>query len=256
MSSIKQSFSWWCYADRAVAPQDLLHAAAKIGYAAVEMIEPELWPMAHEAGLEIATISGHHGIDEGLNRPENSERIEQELRKNIDIAVKYRIPALICFSGKREGISDAEGLENCSETLKRIMPYAEQAGITLIMELLNSKVNHPDYQCDTSAWGIQLCQKVDSPHFRLLYDIYHMQIMEGDIIRTIGESHPYFAHYHTAGNPGRGPLSEEQELNYPAIFKAIAQSGYTGYIGHEFIPEGNPIQELERAYHLCEDALK
>ncbi len=256
MSQIKQSFSWWCYADKGVAPRELLTAAANIGYSAVEMIEPELWSMAQDLGLEIATINGHHSMNDGLNRPENADRIEQELRCNIDLAVEKNVGALICFSGQRNGMEDLDGLKNCADTLKRITPYAEEAGVSLFMELLNSKVNHKDYQGDHSAWGAELCHQVASPNFRILYDIYHMQIMEGDLIRNIREFHPCLGHYHTAGNPGRGPIGENQEINYPAVFRAIAETGYEGYIGHEFIPVENPIAELETAYRICEEALR
>lgn len=251
MIDLKQSFSWWCFADKGVESRELLWGAANIGYAGVEMLEPELWPVALEAGLKIATIAGHGTIEQGLNRRLNALRIEKELRTNIELAAIHHIPYLICFSGNREGLDDSEGLGICCETLERILPHAEQAGVTLIMELLNSKVDHHDYQCDQTNWGVELCRRLDSSNFRLLYDIYHMQIMEGDIIRTIRDNHPFIAHYHTAGNPGRGPLDASQELNYPAIFRTIAQTGYSGYIGHEFLPESNPISELEKAYHLC-----
>jgi len=251
MSKIKQSFSWWCFANKGVESPELLAAAANIGYSAVELIESELWPIAQDAGLKIASIAGHGSIEQGLNRREHAARIEKELRTNIDLAATHQIPYLICFSGNRAGLNDAEGLAICAETLERVLPHAEQAGITLIMELLNSKVDHIDYQCDHTAWGVELCRRIHSPAFSLLYDIYHMQIMEGDIIRTIRENHSCFAHYHTAGNPGRGPLDSTQELNYPAIFRAIAQTGYQGYIGHEFLPQGDPIKELELAYRLC-----
>ncbi|WP_309383936.1 hydroxypyruvate isomerase family protein [Cerasicoccus frondis] len=254
MSTVKQSFSWWCFANKGVAASELLQAAARIGYAGVELIEPKLWPMARDAGLTIVSIVGHTSIASGMNRPENAARIENELRANIDQAAAFGIPNLICFSGNRGGLSDAAGLDNCAKLLERVVLIAEQAGVTLIMELLNSKVEHPDYQCDHTDWGATLCQRVDSPSVKLLYDIYHMQIMEGDIIRTISEHHAHIAHYHTAGNPGRGPIGADQELNYPAIIRAIAQTGYTGYIGHEFIPTGDPVQELQAAYELCRGA--
>lgn len=251
MSTVKQSFSWWCFANKGVAAPELLQAAARIGYGGVELIGPELWPMARDVGLAIVSIVGHTSIQDGMNRPENAVRIEQELRANIEQAASFGIPNLICFSGNRGGLSDAAGLDNCAKLLERVAPIAEQAGVSLIMELLNSKVNHPDYQCDHTGWGTTLCQRVDSPSIKLLYDIYHMQIMEGDIIRTIGQHHTHIAHYHTAGNPGRGLIGPAQELNYPAIIRAIAQTGYTGFIGHEFIATGDPVQELQAAYDLC-----
>jgi hydroxypyruvate isomerase len=164
--------------------------------------------------LKIVALSGHGTIANGLNRKENASRIEDEIRGNLARAREWQIPILICFSGNRAGLSDEAGLEQCAETLSRLAPEAAAADVVLAMELLNSKVDHPDYQCDHSAWGVELCRRVQSPAVKLLYDIYHMQIMEGDIIRTIGANHGFFAHYHTAGSPGRGQLDETQEIGY------------------------------------------
>ena len=252
---IRQSFSYWCVANRGVEPEALLAGAAKIGYAGVELIDEKLWPLARKAGLEIVSAGGHGTIDDGLNREENFPRIEKELRENLAKANEWEIPVLICFSGARRGLSDEAGLEQCVKSLKRLAPQAENAGVVLAVELLNSKVDHADYQCDRSAWGIELCQRVGSPSVKLLYDIYHMQIMEGDLIRTIRDGHTYFAHYHTAGNPGRGQPDASQEINYPAVYRAIAETGYAGYIAHEFIPEGDPLAALEKAYRDCASAL-
>jgi len=256
MNVISQSFSWWCFADRGVADHELLTAASRIGYKAVELIDERLWPMARDAGLCISAIAGHDGIAKGMNRTEHADRIENALLGNIDKAVHHGIPLLICFSGNREGLDDAAGIQVCADILERITPVARQAGVTLIMELLNSRVNHQDYQCDHTAWGVELCRRVGSPNFKLLYDIYHMQIMEGDLIRTIQDYHPYFAHYHTAGVPGRGPMDGNQEIFYPAVYRTIRESGYEGYIGHEFIPVGDPVTNLEIAYQQCEEALR
>ncbi|GHC01556.1 hydroxypyruvate isomerase family protein [Cerasicoccus arenae] len=256
MSKIKQSFCWWSYAQRGVENEALLSAAKRIGYEGVELIQPELWPMAQDAGLNIVSIGGHSSINDGLNRPENAAKIERELRTNIELASEYGISNLICFSGNRNGLNDDTGLAQCAHTLEKVLPYAEKTGVKLIMELLNSKVDHSDYQCDHTDWGVALCEKINSPHFKLLYDIYHMQIMEGDIIRTIGKHHSHFAHFHTAGNPGRGPLDDNQELNYSGIFKAIAATSYTGYIGHEFLSDNTPVQSLESAFNLCQASLK
>ncbi len=252
---IRQSFSWWCVANRGVEPEALLTGAAMQGFTGVELIEESLWPLARKAGLKIASAQGHGTIDEGLNREENFARIETELRANLAKAQEWNIPTLICFSGARRGLSDEAGLGQCAKSLKRLAPMAERAGVTLVVELLNSKVDHPDYQCDRSAWGIELCRRVGSPAVKLLYDIYHMQIMEGDLIRTIRASHELLAHYHTAGNPGRGQPDETQEIYYPAIYRAIAETGYTGYIAHEFIPAGDPLAALEKAYRDCAAAL-
>lgn len=255
MKKIRQSFSWWCFANKGVEPPVLLAEAKKIGYEAVELIGEELWPQALDSGLIISTTGGHGTIEKGLNRRDNAARIEKELLENIEKAVQWKIPVLICFSGNREGLDDETGLKICAETLVKVAPVAEKAGVVLAMELLNSKVDHKDYQCDHAAWGVKLCREVNSPAFKLLYDIYHMQVMEGDVIRTIEGNHPYFAHYHTAGNPGRGPLDETQELFYPPIYRAIAATGYAGFVGHEFLPKGNPVEELRTAFRQCEESV-
>jgi len=251
MSACKQSFSWWCFANRGLEPVELLKTAAKIGYEGVELIDESLWPVATKQGLRIVTAAGHDSIAEGLNRRENAKRIEAELRANILKAEHWKIPILICFSGNRAGQNDQDGLEQSAKTLSRLAPVASDAGVTLAVELLNSKVDHADYQCDKTAWGVELCRKVSSPAVKLLYDIYHMQIMEGDIIRTIQNNHGYFAHYHTAGNPGRGQPDENQELNYGAIYRAITATGYTGFIGHEFIPKDDVPEALAKAFRDC-----
>ena len=252
---IRQSFPHWCFANSGLEPEALLTGAAKIGYAGVELLDEAHWPLARKARLAIVTAAAHGTIDDGLNREENFPRIEKEVRANLAKAREWKIPALICFSGARRGLSDEAGLDQCAKSLKRLAPMAEDAGVTLIVELLNSKVDHPDYQCDRSAWGIALCRRVGSPAVKLLYDIYHMQIMEGDLIRTIREGHEFFAHYHTAGNPGRGQPDATQEINYPAVYRAIAETRYSGFIGQEFIPKGDPLAALEKAYRDCASAL-
>jgi hydroxypyruvate isomerase len=251
MVMIRQSFSYWCVEKRGIEPEALLAGAAKIGYAAVDLIDASLWPLVRKAGLALAAVNGHGSIDEGMNREENATRIEKEIRANLAKAKEWKFSTLICFSGCRRGLSDEAGLEQCAKTLKRLAPMAEDAGVVLAMELLNSKVDHADYQCDHSAWGIELCKRVSSPAVRLLYDVYHMQIMEGDLIRTIRGGHEFFAHYHTAGNPGRGQPDDTQEIYYPAVYRAIAETGYTGYIAHEFVPAGDPLAAFEKAYRDC-----
>jgi hydroxypyruvate isomerase len=253
MGRIKQSVSWWCFA-RALSPRELVRASAEIGYAAVELAGQEHWQLIKDHGLAIASTGGHVSIEAGLNRRDQHDRIEQEIRASIALAEQWNIPNLICFSGSRAGLDDSEGAEIAAEGLRRVAPMAEEAGVTLVLELLNSKVDHPDYQCDHTAWGVQVCEMVGSPRVKLLYDIYHMQIMEGDIIRTIRDHHQHFGHYHTAGNPGRNDLDETQELNYPPIIRAIVETGYDGYLGHEFIPKGDPIAALRAAYTLCDGA--
>ena len=250
---IRQSFSWWCVADRGVPPDELLAGARKIGYEGVELIGEDLWPLAAGHGLRIVSTMGHGSIADGLNRRENAQRIETELRASIAKAAQWKIPLLVCFSGNRR--EDGDGLEQCAETLARVAPAATDAGVILAVELLNSRIDHVGYECDRTAWGIALCERVSSPAVKLLYDIYHMQVMEGDIIRTIRERHRFFAHYHTAGNPGRGQPDGSQELHYPAIYRAIASTGYGGFIGHEFLPGGPVLQALAGAYTDCLSAL-
>ena len=202
--------------------------------------------------LAVAAVDGHRASEDGLNRRENHDRIERELTANLELAARWSIPTLIVFSGVRGGLDDAAGAEITAEGLRRVAGAAEDAGVTLALELLNSKVDHPDYQADRTAWGIHVCELVGSPYVRLLYDIYHMQVMEGDIIRTIQDNHAWFGHYHTAGNPGRHEIGDAQELYYPAIMRAILATGYDGYVGQEFIPTGDPVAALEGAFELCD----
>ena len=251
MGPLCQSFSWWCFANRGLGPEALLAVAAKIGYEAVDLIEEELWPLAVRQGLRIAAINGHASLENGLNRSENADRIVDELKVRVAQAAKWKIPALICFSGSRGDLEDQPAMAQCAETLSRVASCAHDAGVTLVLELLNSKVDHPDYQCDHTSWGVQVVEQVNSPAVKLLYDIYHMQIMEGDVIRTIPHNHQHFAYYHTAGNPGRGQPGERQEINYPAIYSAILATGYRGFISHEFFPENDPREALLGAFTAC-----
>jgi hydroxypyruvate isomerase len=255
MKPLRQSFSWWCFANRGVEPDALLAGAAKIGYEGVDLIDEALWPKAQKHGLAITAVGGHGTLEDGLNQAVNAGRIEQELLVNIAKAKQWKIPVLICFSGNRHGAGDEAGVTQCAETLGRVAPLAADAGVVLAVELLNSKVDHKGYQCDRTAWGVELCRRVNSPAVKLLYDIYHMQIMEGDIIRTIQANHEHFAHYHTAGNPGRGQPDETQEIFYPAIYRAIAQTGYGGFISHEFIPPGDPVEALKKAFEEARAAM-
>lgn len=252
MAHIRQSVSWWCFARGECTPEKLVRAAAEIGYEAVELVGQEHWALARDHGLVIAAVGAHSSLTDGLNRRENHARIEAEIRANLRLAEKWGIPNLICFSGNRQGLDDRTGAEITAEGLQRVAKAAEDAGVTLVMELLNSKVDHHDYQCDRTPWGVEVCKMVGSPRVKLLYDIYHMQIMEGDIIRTIREvGAEWFGHYHTAGVPGRNDMDETQELYYPAIARAIVATGYDGYVGHEFVPKGEPIAALKAAYDLC-----
>ncbi|MDZ4718527.1 MAG: TIM barrel protein [Roseiflexaceae bacterium] len=251
MANIKQSVAWWCFTPRMLTPEQLVRAAADIGYVAIDLAPPEHWGLVKEHGLVNSAVSGHVSIAEGLNRRENHERIERELLANIRLAEQWAIPNLICFSGNRAGLSDADGAEICADGLRRVARAAEDAGVTLILELLNSKIDHHDYQADHTDWGVRVCELVDSPSVRLLYDIYHMQIMEGDIIRTIRQHNQWFGHYHTAGNPGRHEIDATQEIYYPSIMQAIQATNYSGYVAQEFVPAGDPIAALRDAFARC-----
>lgn len=254
MAGPKASLTWWSFANRGVADDDLIQAAASMGYDGIELAEEALWPAIAEAGLAIASHRGHNTLESGLNNLANHDRIERELLANIELAQQWGHPVLICFSGNREGLSDEAGVAHTALGLSRVAKAAEEAGVTLALELLNSKVNHPDYQCDRTAWGLAVIERVKSPAVRLLYDVYHMQVMEGDIIRTIGAHHAAFAHYHVAGNPGRHEPDTSQELWYPPIYEAIAATGFDGYVGMEYVPRGEPIPSLRAslgAFHAA-----
>ena len=229
-----------------------MRAAAETGYQGVELAPPEHWALIKRYGLTIATIGGHASLTSGLNRRENLPGIRKELEENLRLAVQWGIPNLIVFSGNRDGLDDETGKQVTAENLRSLTKLAEEAGVMLILELLNSKVDHRGYQCDHTAWGLDVCRMVDSPSVRLLYDIYHMQVMEGDVIQTIRAHHQWFAHYHTAGVPGRRDLDEMQELYYPAIMREIATTGYHGFVGQEFMPKGDPVEALKKAYNLCQ----
>ena len=256
---MNQAFSWWAFCKnkdpnllwREAAA--LCREAARIGYIGVEMPPFELWLLIKDFGFKIVSIGGHQSLGDGLNKTENHDRIAGEIEQNLQKARQWNIPNLIVFSGNRNGLTDEAGAEATIAGLKRLAPLAEAANVTLVLELMNSKIDHPDYQADHTEWGVRVCQAVNSPRVKLLYDIYHMQTMEGNVIATIQKYGPeFFAHYHTAGVPGRHELNDAQELNYSAIVSAIAQTGYTGFIGHEFLPKGDPVAALEHAFAVCD----
>ncbi|MDA3959844.1 MAG: TIM barrel protein [Planctomycetota bacterium] len=260
MSAIKQSLCISLYADASGDLAEFFAAVKAIGFDAVEFWARDGLPdwaavvdAAHAADLVVASMCGHGTLEDGLNVVENHERIEAELRASIDIAAAKAIPGLICFSGNRNpGQDDAEGMIACAQGLRRIASYAEERGVNLNVELLNSKVDHPGYLCDHTSWGAALCEMVGSPRVKLLYDIYHMQIMEGDLIRTFRRHVRHIGHVHTAGNPGRHLMDDRQELHYPGICRAIAETAYDGYVGHEFgVSSGDALAELREAYRLC-----
>ena len=250
MGRIKQSLTFWPISKLASEPGFAVRVA-EMGFVAIEMAPEEIWPAIREAGLAIPIIVGHGTLTDGLNKRGNHDRIERELRANIQKAAQNGIPSLIVFSGNRNGLPDDEGLEICAEGIRRVIRQAEDEGVTLCMELLNSRVDHPDYQCDHTDWGVRLCEAVGSPRFKLLYDIYHMQIMEGDLIRTIRKNIQHIGHFHTAGNPGRHNLDDTQEIHYPAVMRAIAATSYDGFVGHEFGPVGDPLSALRQAHEAC-----
>ena len=246
---IRHSVCKWCYSKTPLV--DLARAAKSFGMESIELLNPPEWPVVQELGLTCAIANGPGGINDGFNRRENQVTLIPAYLKRIEECANAGIPSLILFSGNRRGQSDSEGLDICAEGIKQIVGAAEKHGVTLCMELLNSRVNHKDYQCDRTEWGVELCRRVGSERFKLLYDIYHMQIMEGDIIRTIQTHHAYFGHYHTGGNPGRAEIDGSQELNYPAIMRAIRATGYRGFVGQEFIPKRDPLTSLREAVQPC-----
>lgn len=247
---LKQSICRWCHGKLSL--DDLARNAAEMGYASIELIGPGDWPVVKKYGLTCAMTSGAGSIARGLNRVENHERCLADFRRNIEVAAEAGLPNVICFSGNREGLPDDVGIENCVRCLKQIVGFAEEKKVTICMELLNSKVDHKDYQCDHTAWGVEVAKRVGSPRFKLLYDVYHMQIMEGDIIRTIRASHEYIGHYHTGGNPGRNEIDGTQEIHYPAVMRAIAATGFDGYVGQEFVPKGDSLASLKQAFEICD----
>ena len=257
MMHIKQSICYPMFKPQDMSIEELCGAAAEIGYAAIEFWgrddeHEHVIATAKRHGLAVASMCGHESLTDGMNKRSNHDRIEAELIASIDYAARHGILGVICFSGNRNPDQpDDDAVDACAQCLKRAAPYAEKNAVNLNMELLNSRVDHPGYQCDHTAWGVAVCQKVNSPAVKLLYDIYHMQIMEGDVIRTIRDNIQWIGHFHTAGNPGRRDFDDDQELNYRGICKAIAQTGYDLYVGHEFRPKGDPIAALRTAFNIC-----
>lgn len=249
--NINHSVSRWCYGG--ISLDDLCVASKKMGIKSVELLGPDEWATVKKHGLTCAMCNGPDSIGYGFNRVEHHDKLVAGFEKMIPEVAKYGFPNIICFSGNRGGMDDAEGLKNCVTGLKRVMKLAEDNKVTIVLELLNSKVDHKDYMADHSAWGVELCKAVGSERLKLLFDIYHMQIMEGDIIRTIRQNHQYFGHYHTGGNPGRNEIDETQELNYSAIMKAIVEVGYKGFVGQEFIPKRkDALKSLAQAIKICD----
>jgi hydroxypyruvate isomerase len=247
--SFHHSACRWCY--QAIPLEDLAREGKRIGLESVELLDPVDWPVVQRHGLTCAMANGVTKIPEGLNRLEHHAVMVPGMIERIKACADAGLPNVICFSGNRAGMDDELGLANCAVGLKQIVGEAEKRRITVCMELLNSKVNHKDYMCDHTAWGVELVKRVGSERFKLLYDIYHMQIMEGDVVSTIRENHPYIAHYHTGGVPGRHEIDSSQELNYAAISRAIKETGHRGFVAQEFIPVRDPYVSLAEALAIC-----
>ncbi|GAA4299939.1 hydroxypyruvate isomerase family protein [Compostibacter hankyongensis] len=254
-NNIRQSACYWCY--QSIPLDDFCAALKKMGLPAVDLLGPKEWDTAKKYGLDVGMCyGGDLGIPKGWNDPQYWDTMLKNYAEALPLAAQYGYKNIICFSGNRKGMDDETGLKNCTEGLKKLMPLAERYKVNVVMELLNSKVNHHDYMCDHTLWGVELCKRIGSDRFKLLYDIYHMQIMEGDVIHTIKDYHPYIAHYHTGGVPGRHELNETQELYYPAIMKAILDTGYQGYVAQEFVPSPKDnaakLESLAQCVKVCD----
>ena len=248
---LKHSVSRWCYGK--IPIDDLCDAAREIGYRSVELLDEKDWGVPARHGLVCAMANGFGTIPVGFNRPNQHDKLVADAERMIPRAAAAGVPNIVCFSGNRAGMSDGEGIANCVAGFKRITPLAEKHGVTLCLELLNSKVDHADYQADHTAWGVQVVQGVGSPRLKLLYDIYHMQIMEGDVVATIRANIPHIAHFHTGGVPGRHEIDDTQELNYRRVMQAIADLGFTGFVAQEFVPAREPaLASLRQAFEICD----
>jgi len=249
---LKQALCLGVFKDTKLDMDGKCREAARLGAVGIDLVGPEDFPVLKKHDLIPTMVPGGSGIKKGINDPKNHAEIDRKMREAIKAAAAAGAPNVIVLAGDREGIPDDQGLENCAVFLNNIKALAEESKVTLCMELLNSKVNHAGYMCDHTAWGVRLCKQVNSPRVKLLYDIYHMQIMEGDIIRTLRDNIQYIGHIHTAGNPGRHEFDETQELYYPAICRAIADLDYQGYLAHEYTPTHDAIGTLEKMMKLCE----
>lgn len=251
--NINHSVSWWTY--NYLSLDELCEAVKKIGFNAIDLVGPKDWPTLQKHGIysSMCYSAGDNDLYKGLDNPVYHEKLIKEYLDVIPIMAKAGYKNLICFSGKKENLDDETGMKNCKMALEKILPAAEKNGVTMVMELLNSKIDHKDYMCNHVEWGAQLCKMINSDNFKLLFDIYHMQIQEGDIIRNIKDYHQYIAHYHTGGVPGRHEINDSQELNYPAIMRAIVATGYKGYVAQEFIPTyPDKLDSLKEAIKICD----
>ena len=251
---IRHSVCAWPY--ESIPLDTFCKGAKEIGLESIDLLYPHQFETAKQFGLTcamVASVSDAWNIAKGWNRVEHHDDLITYYQYLIDETAKAGFPSVVCFSGNREGLDDGQGIENCAMGLQRLLPYAEKKKVNIVMELLNSKVDHADYQCDHTHWGVALSKRIGSERFSLLYDIYHMQLMEGDIIRTIRDNHTYFSHYHTGGAPGRNEINDSQELYYPAIMKAIYETGYKGFVAQEFIPtKTDKLSSLKEAVLICD----
>lgn len=253
--NINHSVCRWCY--NQVPLEEFCAAVKKMGITAIDLVGPKDWPVLQKHGLFSSMCNGAEiNLVDGWNDKKFHAQLIKNYTDMIPLVAKAGYKNLICFSGNTRGIDNETGWNNCAEGLKQIMSLAEKNNVMIVMELLNSKINHKDYQCDKTAWGVELAKRVGSPNFTLLYDIYHMQIDEGDVIRTIRDNHKYISHYHTGGVPGRNEIDDTQELYYPAIIKAIIETGFKGYVAQEFIPKRDTnearLASLEKAVQICD----
>ena len=248
---LKQSVTRWPY--RSIPFADFCRAVADMGLQAMDLLEEAEWPIAREYGLVCSMgYAGGGSIADGLNVKANHDAIVRNFEQSIPRAASHGVVNVITFFGNRRGMKDEEAIANCILGLNRVKKVAEDHGVTICVELLNSRVNHPDYQGDRTAFGVSVVKAVNSPRVKLLYDIYHMQVMEGDLIATIRSQHQYIAHYHTGGVPGRHELDDTQEVNWRAVCRAIVDTGFTGYVAHEFVPTRDPLTSLREAIALCD----
>lgn len=250
-NNINHSVCHWCFSSYSL--EEFLVILNDLGVKAVDLMGPKEWPLLKKYDVECSMCNGAEiSLTEGWNDPKNHEVLIKNYTEIIPQVAEAGYTNLICFSGNRRGMNDYVGLQNCVDGLSQILPLAEEHGVVIQMELFNQQ-NHPDYMCDSSIWGVELCRRLGSESFKLLYDIYHMQVQEGDIIKSIQDYHQYFGHYHTAGVPGRHEIDETQELYYPAIIRAIAATGFKGYVAQEFIPTWeNPIDALKDGFMRCD----
>jgi hydroxypyruvate isomerase len=246
---INQSVSQWCFNKWSL--DELCQVSQKLGLKAIDLLGPNDFATVKKYGLVVSMVNSH-SLDSGLADKKFHDACLAKLRETIDATSEAGFPNVISFSGNRRGIPDDVGIDNAVDALKKIAGHAEQKNVTICLEYLNSKVNHKDYMLDHIGWGVEVCKRVGSDRVKILYDIYHAQIMEGDIIRTIKDYKDYMGHYHTGGNPGRNEIDDTQELYYPAIMRAIAETGFKGYVAHEFVPKRDPLESLTYAARICD----